>query len=299
MKQSCPIKIYVISIVAIILWGLSYIWSDRLIQLGVAVEYFVFVRVLCAGLILLLFNLLTRRRIRIRRKDLTRFLLLSFCEPLIYFICETYGIDLTESATYSALVIASTPIVAVSAGIVLFKEKMRLVNFIGIAVCLAGLVLVTVCADSIGEHFVWGLILLIVAVFAEVGHASFTKSLSNDYQPLVIVMWQFLIGAAYLFPLFLARGLREYEPALYLSWDVWRPIFCLAVLCSAAAFSLWVTSIKYLGVGRSSVFQAMIPVVTALVGFILGTEILCWNQWAGIAIAMTGVVMTQLGQRVR
>ena len=62
-------------------------------------------------------------------------------------------------------------------------------------ICLAGLVLVTISASTIGEYFVFGVILLMIAVFAEVGHASCTKSLSGDYKPEVIVMYQFLIGS--------------------------------------------------------------------------------------------------------
>ena len=34
--------------------------------------------------------------------------------------------------------------------------------------------------------------------------------------------------------------------------------------------------------------------VTALAGFILGDEILCGGQWAGLAIAVAGVILTQL-----
>ena len=35
--------LYLVSILAITLWGISYIWTDKLIQLGIPVFYFVFI----------------------------------------------------------------------------------------------------------------------------------------------------------------------------------------------------------------------------------------------------------------
>ena len=244
-------------------------------------------------------NLLMGKSIKMDMKDLPYFLLLAVCEPLVYFTCETYGIQLTESPTYSALIIAATPIVATIAGILFFKEKLRPMNYFGIAVCLAGLVLVTLSADTIGDKFIWGVILLIFAVFAEVGHASFTKKLAFKYEPTVIVMYQFMIGCIYLLPLFLTRGLGDFTPELYLSWSVWKPILFLAFFCSCISFSLWVTSIRELGVAKSSVFQAMIPVVTAIAGIVLGTEILSPLQWIGIAVAIAGLIMNQYNPKIK
>ena len=34
--------------------------------------------------------------------------------------------------------------------------------------------------------------------------------------------------------------------------------------------------------------------VTALAGFVLGDELLCGAQWVGLAIAIGGVILTQL-----
>lgn len=287
--------VYLLSFFAIILWGLSYIWSNRLLGLGIPVEFFVFARVLLAGLLLLLLNLVMGKDLRIHKKDLPFFLLLSLFEPFIYFLCETYGIRFTESPTYSALIIASTPIASVVAGMLIFKEKFNILNMIGILVCLGGIVMVTICAESIGDMFMIGLLLLIIAVLAEVGHASCTKALTTrEYEPQVIVMFQFLIGSLYLLPLFLTKGIRNFDPVTYMSWDVWKAILCLAVFCSSIAFSLWVGTIKNLGVAKSSIFLSMIPVVTAIAEWILGGHVLRPLQWVGIFISCLGVVVTQI-----
>lgn len=287
------VLIYIASIFAITLWGMSYIWTDKLIAQGIPIFYFVFVRIFMAGIILFLFNTAYARIKRIQKQDLGKFLLLAFFEPFIYFICETYGLKETGSPTISAMVIATIPIFSIGAGILFFKEKVNVVNVIGILFSLIGIVMVAMAKGDLGENFIWGIVLLLIAVIAEVGHASITKSLSGNYSSQIIVMYQFLIGSIYLLPLFIWKGLDGFSVETHMTPEVWYPIICLAVLCSSLAFSLWVSTIKNLGVAKSSIFSALIPVAAAIIAWILGHEFLNSRQWAGIAISTLGVILSQ------
>lgn len=286
------ILVYAISIFAISLWGASYIWTDKLIALHIPISYFVFVRILLAGLVLLLFNLISKKLVPIKRRDLPKFLLLAFCEPFIYFLCETGGIKETGSPTLSAMVVATIPIFSIGAGRLFFKEKVSAINIAGILLSLVGIALVVMAKGELGEHFVLGIFLLVVAVISEVGHASLTKSLSGNYASQTIVMYQFLIGSVYLLPLFLFDGLENFTME-YLSINVWYPLLCLAILCSSLAFSLWVSTIKSLGVSKSGIFSALIPVAAAIIAFILGHEDLNIRQFIGIGISTAGVILSQ------
>jgi drug/metabolite transporter (DMT)-like permease len=278
---------------AITLWGMSYIWTDRLIDQGIPVFYFVFVRIFIAGIILFLFNTAYGRIKRIQKQDWPKFLMLALCEPFIYFICETVGLKLTGSPTISAMVIATIPIFSIGAGILFFREKINTVNIIGILFALVGIVMVAMAHGAVGEHFIWGIILLMIAVISEVGHASLTKTLAGNYPSQVIVMYQFLIGSIYLLPLFLWKGVKGFNMEVYFSADVWFPLICLSILCSSLAFSLWVSTIKNLGVAKSSIFSALIPVVAALIAWVLGHEVLNARQWGGIAVSTLGVILSQ------
>mgnify|MGYP003292393303 FL=1 len=294
--QPSKLLVYIASSFAIVLWGMSYIWTDRLIELNIPVFYFVFVRILLAGLVLFLFNTAYARIKRIQRQDLGKFLLLAFFEPFIYFICETFGLRETGSPTISAMIIATIPIFSIVAGRLFFKERISKVNVTGVVFSLIGIIMVVMGAlsqETLGENFILGILLLLIAVIAEVGHASITKSLSGNYSSQVIVMYQFLIGAVYLLPLFLWKGLNDFDVDIYFSPEVWYPLICLAVLCSSLAFSLWVSTIKNLGVAKSSIFSALIPVAAALIAWALGHEIMSSRQWLGIAISTVGVILSQ------
>lgn len=291
--QPSKILIYIASIFAITLWGMSYIWTDKLIALGIPIFYFVFVRIFLAGIILFLFNTAYARIKRIQRQDLGKFLLLAFFEPFIYFVCETYGLKLTSSPTLSAMVIATIPIFSIGAGMIFFKEKINFINIVGILFTLVGIVMVAMAKGALGENFIWGVVLLLIAVVAEVGHASITKSLSGNYSSQIIVMYQFLIGSVYLLPLFIWKGLDGFSIETHFSAEVWYPIICLSVLCSSLAFSLWVSTIKNLGVAKSSIFSALIPVAAAIIAWVIGHELLNSRQWIGIAVSTLGVILSQ------
>lgn len=284
---------YTVSVLAIVLWGISYIWINRLISLEIPVTYFVFVRILLAGTVLFVLNAATGKITPIRRADLPKFLLLAFCEPFVYFICESLGIKETGSPTLSAMIIATIPLFSTGAGILFFRERISRMNIAGIFISLAGIALVVMEKGSLGEHFIFGILLLLIAVISEVGHASLTKSLSGNYTSQTIVMYQFLIGSVYLLPLFLFKGLDGFSCEKYMSIEVWYPIVCLGVFCSSMAFSLWVSTIKNLGVAKSSIFSALIPVVAAIAAWVLGHEALSIRQFAGILISAAGVIMSQ------
>ncbi len=288
------LAIYTISVASIVLWGASYLFSNVLVHHGIAVEYIVCVRSLIAGLTLMCFNLAVGASIKIQKKDYKLFLYLALCEPVIYFVLETYGIKFTESPTYSALVVSTSPIFSGIAGILFCKEKLSKINILGIVVCLSGLALVVTQGDkSKGEFFVLGIILLFLSVLVEVGYAICTKKLSDLYRPAVIVMYQFIIGGIILIPIAFTRVSGDFNPAVYFSWPVIRSILFLALLCSSLAFTMWAATIKNLGVAKSSVFLAMIPIFTAIIGVLTGTECLLVIQWCGIAIAFCGLILTQ------
>ena len=291
MKQNW--KAYLSALTTITLWGMSYIWADRLLDLRIPVEFFVPVRIALAGGLLFILNKTAGYDMRIRRKDWIKFLLLALCMPFIYFVAETYGLQFTDSPTITSLIIATNPLFSMVVGMLIFKEKFSGVNILGVFVTLAGLWLVTYTRTETGPLFFWGILILFVAVMSEVSQIAFTKSLSDTYKPSVIVMYQFLFGALFFLPLFLTKGIRNFDASLYLSWSVLYPTLALALLCSATAFTIWAYAIGHLGVAHVSVFLAVCPLLTAILSFLFGDERLTALQWIGMAVAMTGIFLTQ------
>ena len=284
---------FLAAMTTITLWGMSYIWMDRLLEMNIPVEFFVPVRIALAGVLLFGINKVMRYDMKIRRKDWLKYLLLALCMPFVYFVAETYGLKFTDSPTITSLIIATNPLFAMAVGLLIFKEKFSVLNGIGVFVTLAGLWMVTFTKTEIGELFYLGIFILFIAVISEVSQIAFTKSLSSTYRPSVIVMYQFLFGAVLFLPLFLTKGLRGFDASLWLGWKVMYPTLSLALFCSATAFTCWAYAIKHLGVAHTSVFLAVCPLLTAILAFLFGDERLTALQWAGMAVAMVGIYLTQ------
>ncbi len=296
-KTTPKIFVYLAVAVSLFFWGISYLWTDRLVNFGIPVFYFVFLRSALAGLLLLVINVSTGNFQKIEKGDLPKFLLLGFFQPLIYFLAESYGVKETGSPAISSMVIATSPIFTVGAGVLFFREKLTALNILGILIGIGGVCLVLFSKEELGPHYIIGIILLLIAVSSEAGHGTVTKKLTANYTDLTIVMYQFLFGSLYMVPFFCTIGLKGFEMSWLTSLDVWIPILCLGLFCSGLCFTLWISAIRNLGLAKAGMTTVMIPVVAALASVIIGREHLGAVQWLGIAVAVAGVLMTQHASR--
>lgn len=278
--------------IAVILWGLSFIWTNSIIKTSVPVFTFIFLRMFIAGVSLFVVSKLTKKLQKIEKKDIKWFLLLVFFEPFIYFIGETLGIKYTNSPTVSALVIALIPVLTMIVSSMFFSEKLTFAKVTGALMTFIGIAIMVVFKGEISVDYQWGIALLFAAVIGAVGWSSVVKKLSTKYNPFTIATYQFMLGAVYFLPVFLFTN-NGYQLSLLLRIDFILPLLALAILCSCLAFSLYILSIKEIGLTQTAVFVALIPAVSALTSHLLGIEIISWVELIGIIVVITGVVIVQ------
>ena len=286
-------RTYTLTILAIILWGFSFVWTNDIIQKGIPVFTFLFIRLALAGSLLFAFAKITGKLQKIAKKDVKYLILMAFFEPFIYFIGETYGIKATDSAVLSAVIIATIPIASLFVEKIFYKVPYTVYKVLGTALTLPGIVMVIMKSGestSVGHY--WGIALLFLAVAGATGYSSVVRKLSGNYNPVTITTYQFVIGAAFFLPFFLGWGLDGVNSTLF-SREVMVPLISLAVLCSCVAFMFWVNSIKDLGMTRTNIFSALIPAVSAVGAAMLGQEEITLMSAIGIAVVTAGVIIAQ------
>lgn len=286
-------RTYTLTILAIILWGFSFVWTNDIIQKGIPVFTFLFIRLALAGSLLFAFAKITGKLQKIAKKDVKYLILMAFFEPFIYFIGETYGIKATDSAVLSAVIIATIPIASLFVEKIFYKVPYTVFKVLGTALTLPGIVMVIMKSGestSVGHY--WGIALLFLAVAGATGYSSVVRKLSGNYNPVTITTYQFVIGAAFFLPFFLGWGLDGVNSTLF-SKEVMVPLISLAVLCSCVAFLFWVNSIKDLGMTRTNIFSALIPAVSAVGAAMLGQEEITLMSAIGIAVVTAGVIIAQ------
>ena len=286
-------KTYTLTILSIILWGFSFVWTNDIIQKGIPVFTFLFIRLALAGTLLFTFAKLTGKLQPIAKKDVKYLILMAFFEPFIYFIGETYGIKATNSAVLSAVIIATIPIASLFVEKIFYNVPYTIFKVFGTAITLPGIVMVIMKnGESTSVDHYWGIALLFMAVAGATGYSSVVRKLSGNYNSLTITTYQFVIGAAFFLPFFLGWGLDGVNSTLFSS-EVMVPLLSLAVLCSCVAFFFWVNAIKDLGMTRTNIFSALIPAVSAVGAAMLGQEEITLMSVIGIAVVTAGVIIAQ------
>ena len=288
-------KTYMLTILAIVLWGFSFVWTNDILQKDIPVFTFLFIRLALAGTLLFAFAKLTGKLQPIAKKDVKFLILMAFFEPFIYFIGETYGIKATNSAVLSAVIIATIPIVSLFVENILYKVPYTAFKIFGTAITIPGIVMVIMkSGETTSVEHTYGIALLFLAVAGSIGYSSVVKKLSGNYNPLTITTYQFVIGSVFFLPFFLGWGLDGVNGTL-LTREILVPLLSLAVLCSCLAFFCWVNAIKDLGMTKTNIFSALIPAVSALGAAMLGQEQTTLMSVVGITVVTAGVIIAQKG----
>ena len=284
---------YLAILVTVFFWGMSFLWSDSVLDQHVPVFTFIFTRMVLAATCLTLFSLLTGRLQRIRRGDLKWFAAMTAFEPFLYFLGETFGLKITGSPTLCSVIIATIPVFTLIVGQIFFHEKLSHLNRIGIFVAVAGVVAFIVIGGSLHTDYLYGIAVLFLAVAGSTGYTAICKKLvDKQYNAFTIVTWQFIFAMGYFLVPFLIWDASTWTPA-YLSWPVLRPILALAVLCSGVAFVLYAACVDRIGMTRTTVFLPLVAIVSAVAASLMGQDTILPLQMAGIVVAMAGVVMAQ------
>jgi len=290
--------IYFSVLTAVILWGISFVWSNSILVNGLPALTLIFFRMSLAAFILTTTSLILKKLKKISLKDVPTFILLSFLEPFLYFIGETFGLQYVNSVTISSVIISTIPVFAMIAGILFLRENISPINIFGIFITIPGALLVVFEKGEFDISHSLGILFLILAVFSAVGYSVIVKKLADRYNSYTIVTYQHLLAAIYFLPLFLIFEGSTFSFSKITSSEIILPLAALALLCSSLAFILFINSIRYLGVAKSNIFTALVPAISAAASCFMGKEEMSYTKLAGVLIVITGVIIAQKKQKI-
>lgn len=288
------IRIYGAVILAMIFWSFSFIWFK------VANETFrpitiVFIRLVFAVILLTPYLIVKKKFMKIKKEDRKLFLMLALFEPFFYFLGESFGLTYV-SATVCSVLISTIPVFATIGVWLLFKERLKVINYAGIILSFIGVLVFIINKDGTISFNMKGLGLLLFAVLSAVGYNLTLSRLVSKYSPVYIVNVQNVIGALLFLPVFLIFELNHFINTP-LSFNSFKPIIELAVFASCGAFILFAFSVRNIGITRANVFTNFIPVFTAFFSFLILGDKLTIQNIAGMVIVIAGIFMSQLNGR--
>lgn len=291
-KSALP---YAAITVAMIIFGFSFFFSKDALGHAGTFQLLGF-RFLLAAVALTLLAVCGVVRLRITRQKLPGLLLIALFQPLLYFICETVGVKLT-SASESGIIIALIPIFVPFFSFFSFaaaRERITAARWLAIAICVAGVVLITLSKgfDGSGGH-IEGIAALLGAVLAASVYTVISGRAARGSTPMEVTFAMMWAGAVAFNAIGLASAaLRGSLPGYLAPLSNGRfllDIVYLGLLSSIVAFFFLNYSLTKLEPTTVGAFENLVPVVSMFAGVVVGGEKLALLQYAGAALILAGI----------
>ncbi|PLW97013.1 MAG: EamA family transporter [Marinilabiliales bacterium] len=283
--------VYILVILSMVFWGMTFVWTKIVLDYWEPVTIILF-RLIVSSAIIFGFLKLFGRVQKVSKKDYGLFLLSAVFNPFIYFIGENYGVK-HSSATVSAVIIATIPVFTAIAARTIYKERLSVINILGMVLSLAGIVVMLNGPEFNIRASGKGLIWLTMAVISAVFYAIVLKKLAVKYSSATIVATQNLIGIFLFLPLFFIFDFQQFTETK-ITGELITNIILLAIFGSSLAFIFFTIGTRELGVSRTNLFSNLIPFFTAVTSFIVLKEEFTAMKIVGMVTVIGGVVMSQI-----
>lgn len=272
------------------LWGATGPMMEWFLgNTSIPVPFFITIRLMSAGLLLLLFLKLAGRPVMSIWKQ-------PFWAKrlLIYSIVGMLGVQYTfvASIEVSNAVIATlfqffAPIFIILYVSLTNRKWPPIVQVFGILVTLGGLFLLLTNGNMSQlavspEAVVWGIAIGFTFAF----YTLYPGELMAEWGVLPVVAWGMVIGGAFIGIVRPFNWLGEFQA---FSTKMHFLIFCLIILCGTLAFVLFLSSMKYITPVETSILSSIEPLTAMIISVIWLGQLLGGWQLTGSFIMLFGV----------
>lgn len=274
--------------------GAMLLWGSSFVAMKVAVGTFhpmlvVFGRMAIAAVAFGAF--VGRFRGGYRKGDWKWIVLMAFCEPCLYFVCEAYALRYT-SASQAGMITAMLPLMVAVGARVFLGERTSGRTYAGFALSIAGVAWLTAVADATEnapDPFL-GNLLEFLAMCCATGYMVVLKKLTERYNSWFLTFMQALVGAVFFLPALAlpAVSLPESIPLV--------PALCvlyLGLCITIGAYGLYNFGMSRLPAGQATAFVNLIPVISLVLGCVILGDTFTGQQYLASILVFAGVFLSQ------
>ena len=276
------------------IFGFSFLFSK--IALNQATPFVLLaIRFVTAFLLLNLVIFLGRIPFSLKGKPVGMLLVLGIVEPVIYFICENYGIAMTTTS-FSGIMLGAIPVFGLILGRLILKADITPFQWMCAVGSICGVAL-TSAGGEVGFSTL-GVVLLVCAAVTAALFNVLSTGLSARFSAVERTYVMLALGST-VFPLIaLAQNRNDLSVILtpMQSPTFWVAVLYLAGVSSVGAFFLLNFAMSHISIAKSSIFANFSTVISVLAGiFIMGDDF-SLAQLVGIVVitlCVFGVSMPQ------
>jgi drug/metabolite transporter (DMT)-like permease len=232
-----------------------------------------------------------RGRPSITRADVVRLAAAGLLVVTVYHLALNAG-ERTTTAGTAAIVVASAPGVTLALAIALRLERFSARRAAGLAVALAGVVVVILLGSGgpVGISAVRGPLEVAAAPLAFAAYGVLVKPLLPRIGAIRVASAASLAGTLALLPLAASGTVGRVEA---LDARQWALLVYLGAVCTLAGYIAWTIALQRLEVSRATAYLYGVPVTAIVIGAVtLGEPVTAWLV-AGAAVVIAGVAVAQ------
>lgn len=229
---------------------------------------------------------------RVSRQQLRYLVPLAFTFGFMHFSLLFVSLNHTDAGTAAVIVQLGTPIAMLLAMLIL-KEKLRLVQLLGITISLSGVV---VLAGSPTIPNWWVLVLLLLSALGWAVSNMIVKK-SPPISPLTMTGWLSFLAIPIVG---CASWLTESNQLTLLmdsSWRGWFGILFSAIGSSIIAYSLWYSLLKHYNVNLIMPYSLLTPVLAVIMGALVLGDSMNGFKIAGSLLVVFGTAIAVINLR--
>lgn len=285
-----PAAGHLAALLTIMIWGTTFISTKVLLTgfLPVEILFFRFVM----GLLALLAVCPRRLKGTTARQELA-FAAAGLCGVCLYYLLENIALTYTMASNVGVIISVAPFFTALLSHLFLHQdEKLRPGFFLGFAVAMAGIILISFNGSSL-QFGPTGDLLALLAAFLWACYSILTKKISSYGYPTILTTRRIFF-----------YGILFMVPALFFfdfQWDLTRfanPVYLLNILflglgASALCFVTWNFAVKRLGAVRTSIYIYMVPVITLIASVLILHEPFTWMTGVGMFLTLAGLLLSE------
>jgi len=273
----------------------SILWASAFIAFKLAFQaydpmFVVFGRMLVACVCFLPLALRFRAQ-TYHKGDWKPILLMSLCEPCLYFLFETAAIKNTE-ASQAGMIVAMLPLMVAVGAHFLLKETVTRRTWAGFIVAVIGTGLLSLLSSATvsAPNPALGNFLEFLAMCCAMGYTILLKKLSVRYSPMFLTASQALLGCLFFFPLIFLPGQRM--PTEFVLVPALSIIY-LGAAITLGAYGLYSYGVSKIPACQASAFVNLIPVATIIMARLVLDEVFTLGQYLASGLVLGGVLLSQ------
>lgn len=226
---------------------------------------------------------------RIKSKDmLAKVTALGIMQTTFQYTFMYIGVSYTTAAKSSILTSTGIFFIAIMAHFIYKNDKLTPNKVVGLLTGFTGIVIASL-GKSGGINFEFALFgegLIIAYQLCSAVASIFAKNFSKDIHPVVLTVWQMLIGSTILIVVGLIGfdfGSIVYSPALL-------AILLYLAMVSAAAYTIWNILLKYNKAAEISIFKFVTPVAGTLLSVMILGDSLDYKTIIALMFVSLGII---------